>query len=138
MRGDGSIYLRGGVLWIAYSFRGQMYRESAHTRDEKTSRKILKQRLKQVERPGFVGPKEDKWTLPDMKARIEADYDRKQNRSLATVKHCFKHLEAAFQFRRVIDITTPTVQEYAQKRLKAGAARASVNRSLPTCATDLS
>ena len=130
MRGDGNIYTRGNVYWIFYSFRGQMFRESAHTSDEKAARKLLKQRLKQVERPGFVGPKEDKWTLADMKKRIEADYERKQNRSIKTVEHCFKHLEAAFQFRRVIDITTPAIQEYAKKRLAAGAARASVNREL--------
>lgn len=80
MRGDGSIYPRGNVLWIAYSFRRQIFRESSHTDDEGKARKLLKQRLKQVERPGFVGPKEDKWTLVDMKARIEADYDRKENR----------------------------------------------------------
>ena len=65
-----------------------------------------------------------------MKTRIKADYERRQNRSLKTVEYCFKHLEAAFQFRRVIDITTPVIQEYTANRLKAGAARASVNREL--------
>lgn len=130
MRGDGSIYQRGAVYWIAYSFRGRVFRESAHTSDEKTAGKLLRQRLKQVSRPGFVGPKEDKWTLADMKKRIDADYDRKQNRSLKTVEYCFKHLEDAFRFHRVIDITTAEVQAYTQMRLKAGAARASVNREL--------
>jgi len=118
-------------LWIAYSFRGKSYRESAHTSEEKAARKLLKQRLKQVERPGVVGPKEDRWTLVDMRARIEASYERKQNRLLKTVGYCFKHLEAAFQFRRVIDISTPAVEKYSKDRLKAGAARASVNRELP-------
>jgi hypothetical protein len=42
MRGDGGIYPRGNVLWIAYSFRGQPFRESAHTSDEKVARKLLK------------------------------------------------------------------------------------------------
>lgn len=42
MRGDGTIFSRGNVLWIAYSFRGKSYRESAHTSDEKTARKLLK------------------------------------------------------------------------------------------------
>jgi integrase len=130
MRGDGSIYWRGNVAWIAYSFRGQMFRESAHTSDEKVARKLLKQRLKQVERPNFVGPKEDKWILADMKARIDADYERKENRSLKTVEYCFKHLEDAFQFVRVIDISTGRVEKYVKGRLQAGAARASVNREL--------
>jgi hypothetical protein len=125
-------------LWIAYSFRGKSYRESAHTSEEKAARKLLKQRLKQVERPGVVGPKEDRWTLVDMRARIEASYERKQNRLLKTVGYCFKHLEAAFQFRRVIDISTPAVEKYSKDRLKAGAARASVNRELAYCAMGLS
>jgi integrase len=130
MRGEGSIFQRGRIWWVAYSFRGKPFRESAHTEDEKAARKLLKQRLKQVERPGFVGPKEEKWTLADMKARISSDYRRKENRSFATVGHCFKHLESEFQFHRVIDITTPLVQGYVDKRLKAGASRASVNREL--------
>jgi integrase len=130
MRGDGGIYPRGGVQWIWYSYRGHLYRESSHSADEKVAEKLLRRRLKQVERPGFVGPKEDKWTLADMKARIEADYERKENRSLKTVGYCFKHLEEAFKFHRVIDIRTPVVEEYTKKRLQAGAARASVNREL--------
>jgi hypothetical protein len=51
-----------------------------------------------------------------MKARIEADYNRKENPSLKTVEYCFKHLEDAFKFHRVIDITTPVVQDYTKKR----------------------
>jgi hypothetical protein len=47
-----------------------------------------------------------------MKKRIEADYDRKETRSPKTVEYCFKHLPAAFQFRSVIDITTPVVEQY--------------------------
>ena len=138
MRGDGCIYPRGNMLWIAYSFRGKMFRESAHTTDEKVARKVLRQRLKQVERPGFVGSKEDRWTLADMKARIKADYERRQNRSLKTVEYCFKHLEAAFQFRRVIDITTPVIQEYTANRLRPAPRGHRSTGSSPTCAVDLS
>lgn len=132
MRGDGSIYPRGNVLWIAYSFRGQTFRESAHTNDEAKARKLLKQRLKQVERPGFVGPKEEKWTLADMKEKIRLDYERKQNRSFEGVENSFKHFKLvdAFKFYRVVDITADKIQKYADKRLKAGAARASVNYEL--------
>jgi len=64
MRGDGCIYPRGNVLWLAYSFRGKTYRESAHTTDEKVARKVLRQRLKQVERPGSSDPKRTGGRLP--------------------------------------------------------------------------
>lgn len=120
MRGDGGIYPKGNVLWIFYSFRGQIFRESAHTSDEKVARKLLKARLKQVERPGFVGPKEEKWTVADTLEVIRLDYVRKGNRSFEDVKHAFKYLEAedAFKFYGVIDITSEKIAEYGDKRPK--------------------
>jgi integrase len=65
-----------------------------------------------------------------MRARIEACYARKQNRSLKTVQYCFKHLGGGFSVSRVIDITTPAVQEYTTKRLQSGVPGASINREL--------
>jgi integrase len=46
------------------------------------------------------------------------------------VEFCFKHLESVFRFHRVVDITSVEIQKYADDRVKAGAARASVNREL--------
>lgn len=125
-------------MWIAYSFRGKSYRESAHTSDEKAARKLLTQRLKQVERPGFFRSKEDMWTLADMRARIEASYARKQNRSLKTVQYCFKHLEAAFQFRGL-----STSQRRQSRNTQPSVCRAAprghpLTVSSPTCAMGLS
>jgi site-specific recombinase XerD len=47
------------------------------------------------------------------------------------LQYCFKHLESeeAFKFR-LVDIDEEKIQEYADRRIKAGAARASVNREL--------
>ena len=129
MRVEEGIYWRGTSLWIHYSFRGQTFRESAHTDNVVVARKLRKQRLKQVERPGFIGPKEEKWTLSDMKEKIRLDYERKGNRSFDDVENAFKHLEAedGFKFHRVVDITAEKIAEYGDKRLKTGAARASIN-----------
>src|ERR1051325_7129686 len=33
MRGDGSVFLRGRIWWIAYSFRGKLYQESSKSPD---------------------------------------------------------------------------------------------------------
>jgi integrase len=65
-----------------------------------------------------------------MLARIEADYERKNNRSFPTVKYCFQHIERAFKFRRVVDIRTADIETYVKERTKAGASRATVNREL--------
>lgn len=135
MRGDGCVFQKPGTKnwWIAYSFRGHPYQESSRSTDQRDAKKLLRKRLKQVGRPNFVDPaREEKWTLTDMKEKIRLDYERKQNRSFDGVEFAFKHLEAedAFKFHRVIDITAKKIQEYADKRVKVGAARASVNREL--------
>jgi hypothetical protein len=118
--------------------RARAIEKSAHTSDEKAARKLLKQRLKQVERPEFVGSKEDMWTLADMRARIEASYARKQNRSLKTVQYCFKHREAAFQFRGL-----STSQRRQSRNTQPSVCRAvprghPLTVSSPTCAMGLS
>ena len=96
--------------------------------------KLLRQRLRQVVTKKFIDPaKEEKYTLADMKEELRRDYERKQNRSFGGVEAAFKHLEAedAFKFHRVCDITAEKIEEYADKRLKAKAARASINRGSP-------
>jgi hypothetical protein len=133
MRGDGSTFLRGRIWWIAYSFRGHSYQESSRSTAEGAAKKLLRKRLKQVGKPNFVDPaKEERWTLSNMKEKIRLDYERKQNRSFEGVENSFKHLEAeeAFKFYRVVDITADKIQEYGDKRLQVGAARASVNYEL--------
>jgi hypothetical protein len=45
MRGEGRIFRRGRIWWIAYSRNGQEYRESSRGKDEKAARKTLQKRL---------------------------------------------------------------------------------------------
>jgi len=70
--------------------------------------------------------------LAEMKEVIRRDYERKQNRSFGGIEYAFNHLEdeGAFKFHRLVDITTKKIEEYADARVKSGAARASVNREL--------
>jgi integrase len=129
-RGAGRTYKRGSTWWIAYHFRGQEFRESAKTSDEKAAKKLLQQRLKERQKPNFVGPKEQRWTLDDMEAKIKADYAKAENRSFATVERCLKHVKDHFKFYRVADITASEIERYQTARLAAGAARASINREV--------
>lgn len=120
MRGDGHIFQRRGSKnwYIAYSFRGHAYQESSGSPDKKVAMKLLRQRLRQVvTKPKFIDPaREEKWTLHDMRAQLVQDYARKNNRSTATMEHCLKHLEKAFEFHRVVDITAEKIRQYANSR----------------------
>jgi len=128
-RGRGRVYLRGDVYWIAYSIRGHVIRESAKTPDEGKALKLLDRRLKERERPGFIGPKEERLTLDDLEAKIKAQYIRDERKSFDVVERCLKHVKAYFPpFERLFDITTAKVETYQQARLKQGAARATINR----------
>jgi integrase len=130
MRGDGCLFQRGRIWWIAYSWRGHSYKESSGSPDQREAQKLLRKRLKEVDKPHFVDPaREQRYTLDDMLEIIRLDYVRKQNRSFENVEYCFKHLQEGFKFHRVMDITDEKVAAYGDERLKT-AARASVNREL--------
>jgi hypothetical protein len=54
MRGDGRIFKRGSVYWVAYFLRGKEHREAARTKDGKNTsdpiaaERFLRTRLKDV------------------------------------------------------------------------------------------
>ena len=45
MRGDGRIFRRGRIWWIAYYRNGSEYRESSGRADEESARRLLQKRL---------------------------------------------------------------------------------------------
>jgi hypothetical protein len=75
-RGEGRIFLRGAIHWIAYCRNGQEIRESSESTDEREARKLLRRRLEEIKKPGFVGPTEKKLDLEDLEKKIKADYIR--------------------------------------------------------------
>src|SRR5262249_19446548 len=94
-RGSGRIFKKPGsrFWWIGDSFRGKSYQESSGSVDRKEAVKLLRERLRKVNKPNFVDPAmERRWTLRDMLTELERDYERKQNRSFKTVKSVWQHL----------------------------------------------
>jgi len=130
MRGMGRTYQRGSTWWIAYSKSGHEFRESAHTADADKAKKFLSRRLKEREKPTFVGPKEEQLTLDDLEAKILADYEKHNRRSAATATYCLKRVKEYFAFDHLVDITTGRIDQYQQARLHEKAARATINREM--------
>ena len=56
MRGNGRVFQRGAVCWIAYFHRGQEIRESAKTPSRRKAENLLKERLRTAGTPSFIGP----------------------------------------------------------------------------------
>jgi integrase len=129
-RGEGRLFHRGSIWYVAYCRNGHEIRESADTTDETKARKFLRQRIEEAKRPEFVGPKEKRLELNDLQRKIEADYIRHGRRSWETVKHCLKPVKKYFAYARLLEITPLKVEAYQDHRLKQGMARATVNREV--------
>jgi len=129
-RGSGRVFRRGEIFWIAYSRNGHEIRESAETTDERKAWKLLNERIEQAKKPQFVGPAEKRLMLDDLEAKIVADYERHGRRSADTVKHCLKPVKEHFQYNTLLQLTPQRIEAYQMARLKAGMARATVNREV--------
>jgi len=131
--GSGSVYKRGNTWTIDYYARAKRIRESVpDARSEQDARRKLRQRIAEIHSHRFIGPAEDKLVFSDLVQLIKNDYTIKERASLVSLRYHFKHLEPFFRWRRAIDITAPSVQEYQLQRLAEGAQPATINREVST------
>lgn len=129
-RGDGRLYQRGRIWWIQYCHRGQVFRESSRSADERAARTLLRKRLGEIGAGAFKGPKVERTTFEECAADITNDYAVNGRRSAKRLEQTLAHLRAAFCLDRMIDITTDRVNAYVARRKAEGAANATINREL--------
>jgi integrase len=133
-RGDGRIYLRGTTYWLCYYLRGEQFRESAHTSDEKEAEKKLRARMRQVgcdiegARP-FQTPKANKLTVHDLLEALRADYVLRGKDSGQNLSH-LKRADDDFGNHLAVALTSKQIDAYAKGRLAEGDKPASINRPL--------
>lgn len=127
--GTGSVYRRGNVWWIDYSFRGKRHRESSGSTKKKDATALLRKRMKEM---GEGGPMvdEEKLTIEDLKEAIVTDYEVNGKKSLPRMKRAFQHVQDYFTDWRAVDITTGRVKRYIVARQDEGAANATINKEL--------
>ena len=129
-RGFGSIYRRGSIYWIKYSYRGRIFRESSGSTEEPKATRLLKERIKQTGRPQFIGPTEERLTFEDLIAMLRTDYAVNGRRSASQLTSRITHLHDAFALVRVVDITGDRISAYVAERQRTGAASTTINREL--------
>jgi hypothetical protein len=126
------IYERRGVLWIHYSLRGKVFRESAHTDDPQKAVRLRKFRLNQVgaDRIGakpFIPPASQKITVNELLDSLERDLklEHKLSPQIATN---IRHLREKFGFCMALSLTADDIEKYITTLLAEGYRPASVNR----------
>jgi integrase len=127
-RGQGRIFQRGGVWWVAYYRSGKEIRESANTTDREKAEKFLHTRREASKTPTFVAPQAKKLRFEDLSDLLRLDYKRKRNRSRLGAK--LARLTEVFAGDRALDITTDRIDRYVEAREKAEARPATINREL--------
>jgi hypothetical protein len=127
-RGEGRVFQRGGVFWVAYYRHGKEIRESAHTTDQEKAKKFLHTRREASKTPTFVSPQAKKLRFEDLCDLLRLDYKRKRNRSRLESK--LTRLAEVFAGDRALDITTDRIDRYIEAREKAKARPATINREL--------
>ena len=126
MRGDGGIYLRPGstYYWCFYYLRGEKFRESCKTSDEKQAEKFLKARLREVGADligarSFVTPKASKLTIGELIAALRADFELRGILTQQNGYHLGK-VEKIFGTRLAVELTAEKIDAYISERLAAG------------------
>jgi len=121
-RGDGNIYLRKGIWWVRYSFRGDPMRESSHSSNPEDAWKLLKRRMKEVwnDREGlqtFI-PRADKVLISELLEGLEKDYKLKHGQVSKQTKAHLKPIRETFGDMRAVALTPKRVDDYINRRLE--------------------
>lgn len=117
LRGYGRIYQRGKTFWIQYSVRGELHRESSRSSERKDAVRLLKQRVGESISGKVSGLSVEKISLADLIEALRADYEAKENRSVATIDRIERHLVGYFgASARAISITRAKLQLYVKTR----------------------
>jgi integrase len=132
MKGNGRIFQRGNVQWIAYYLRGREYRESAKTDDLEKAKRFLKHRVKEVSADQigaktFVTPQMQRATVGELLDSLTRDLGLRSRLSTNT-KSLIKIVRAHFGEWRASAVTADHTGRYVQSLLAEGYSKASANR----------
>jgi integrase len=135
MRGDGRIFKRGKTWWMSFYVDGREQRESTKTNDEDKARKILRAKLKEVHaheldptKP-FLTQRHRKRSIADLLDALKADFGIRGIASKQNLSN-IKRTRADFGTVRATALSSEAVDQYIERRLADGDAKASVNRAL--------
>jgi len=124
--GEGTLYLRGRIWWMAYSVRGVQHWESTGTDKRHLARRRLQERL-QEQRNGHTPAASERVTLADLKELHRNNYAMRSNRSWKRAKQAWAHLEAQLGAEaRAVDLDYAAVERYAAHRKTDGAALSTI------------
>ena len=128
----GSVYRRkdSPFLWIAYWRNGKQYQESAKTTDWDEANDLLKVKEAEIVQGQVPSALLKKVTFDELAKDFLTDYTINARKSLDRANLSVNRLREYFGGWKVHSISTPSIRQYIERRLGAGACPASINREL--------
>ena len=135
MRGDGRVFLRGRIWWIAYYVDGREYRESSRSPDRRAAVKLLRQRIGEVAAGNFphqslsgrAGTKTP--TMQDLFDLVEQSHRLNERTSPANIYYLHR-LRRWFATYTVRHCTGLAISHYMASMQAGGRTPAAINREL--------
>ena len=147
-RGGGSIFRRGGALWLKYYRDGQPMRESvaktlgklAADVTEKDARALLNKRMGAIAGGEQPAPRAERVVVKELLDDLITEYTVNNRRSIERVQDAVAHLTDFFAPARAQSLSTARIREYIARRQAPrktadgsevpGATNATINREL--------
>ncbi len=133
MKGEGRIFQRGAVFWIAYYVRGKEFREPGG-KTEKEAAKKLKARLGEKHGDRFIGPEQERVMVTDLLDSLALDLGRRGAKALKSHLSHVKPVRQFFGLDRAVEVSTKRLEAFiAAEETRPGKKRkspASINREL--------
>jgi len=128
VKGGGSIYRRGGLLWIAYKPAGRprVFESTGTTIYEDALALLQKRMVTARERPHTAAAA----TFEDLRALLLDDYGMSQRKSETRAKSALAHLSKEFKEIKAARIDGARLLAYANARRAAGAKPATIRYEL--------
>jgi integrase len=129
--GTDGLWFRDGECWyLDTTVRGRRIRQSLKTANRQQALTKARLLLAELERTGPRGLRSQGTRFDDLADLIVQDYERNARRSIGKLRTGLARLRDAFGTWRAVDIRGADVSDFIDRRKKAGAANATVNREL--------
>ena len=134
MKGNGRVFQRGQVWWIAYYDNGRERRESSGSRERKEAVKLLRQRLVEVETgtvqvPASKRKRARAVMMQDLFDLVEHNH-LLNNRTSESNGLCLRRMRKHFGRYTVQACTALVVSHYMAARQRAGRKPSTINREI--------
>ena len=135
MRGDGRVFRRGQIWWVAYYHDGREHRESSKSRERKDAVRLLRTRIGEIaagtaqHSPVYGQAGTRAITMQDLFDLVENHYQL-NNRSSATNSLCLRRLRGRFAGYTAEACTSLVISHYMTAMQREGRKAPTINREI--------